>query len=138
MQFSVMNATGTPGTDFSSINALNSSVNVTATVFQPFTIQLVSVNPATGQAGLANFNDTLSYSWTLLSAQSISGFAANKFTVDDTTDFLNALGGGSFSLSEVGGNALKLTFTPAPEPSTWALLATGLFALGAAVRRRRS
>jgi hypothetical protein len=58
--------------------------------------------------------------------------------VDDTTDFQNATGGGTFSLSEVGGNTLKLTFTPVPEPSTWALMAAGLCALGAAVRRRRS
>jgi hypothetical protein len=30
-----------------------------------------------------------------------------------------------------------LNFTPVPEPSTWALMATGLGALVAAVRRRR-
>jgi len=138
MQFSIMNATGTAGVDYSTISAPGSTVSISALATTPFTIQLVSVNPSSGQVGMANFNDTLSYSWTLLSAFSISGFAANEFTVDDTTDFQNATGGGTFSLSEVGGNTLKLTFTPVPEPSTWALMAAGLCALGAAVRRRRS
>ncbi len=138
MQFSIMNATGTPGTDFSAISAPSSTATVSAIPTMPFTIQLVSVNPATGQQGLANFNDTLSYSWTLLSALAVTGFTGpNQFTVDDTTDFLNSLGGGSFSVSVVGGDLLTLSFTPVPEPSTWALMATGLCVLGAAVRRRR-
>ena len=78
----------------------------------------------------------LSYSWTLLSAQSISGFSTSDFTIDDTTFFQNALGGGTFSISDVS-NDLVLSFTPVPEPSTWLLMATGLCTLAAAVRRRR-
>jgi len=56
--------------------------------------------------------------------------------VDDTTDFQNPFLGGTFSVGVIS-NDLMLTFSPVPEPSTLALMASGLCALGAAVRRRR-
>jgi len=140
MQFSIMNATaagiGVAGTDYSTINAPNSTVAISATVVSPFTIQLVSVNPATTQLGLANFDPTHAYQWTLLSAGTLGGFASNEFIFDTTTEFQNSLAGGAFSIAQMGNN-LVLDFTPVPEPSTWAMMATGLCALGAAVRRRR-
>ena len=141
MQFSVMNATaagiGVAGTDYSTISAPGSTVNITATMLVPFTIRLVSVDPATGLVGLANFDPARAYQWTLLSAATINGFAANEFVFDTTTDFQNSLAGGSFSIAEMGHN-LVLDFAPVPEPSTWALMAAGLLAAGAAARRRRA
>src|ERR1019366_2848779 len=97
LQFSIMNAGGVAGTDYSAINASNSSLNITATPGHQFTIQLISVDPGTGQAGLANFNNSTAYSWTLISASSITNYDPTYFFVDSGSLFQNALGGGIFS-----------------------------------------
>jgi hypothetical protein len=86
----------------------------------------------------SNFNNAQAYSWTLISAGSVvvpGGFDPNSFTVGSTTDFQKAVGGGAFSVAELGNN-LMLNFTSVPEPSSWALMANGLCTLVAAVRRR--
>lgn len=47
--------------------------------------------------------------------------------------------GAASLVGNVGGGALEgLALTPVPEPGTWALMATGLIALGTVARRRRA
>lgn len=142
MAFSVTDANGAAGTGYSTV-----SVSGGLTVMDtgsPFNIYVFSFAPNsnvpdTGVA--ANFNPALPYQWTLLSTGTgITGFSASDFSINTSFNsqlsFENGIGQGQFFVSQVG-NDLMLNFTPVPEPSTWALMATGLTAMVAAVRRRR-
>ncbi len=133
-QFDIMNATGVAGTDYDTVSVAG-ALSISSTPSNPFSIYVRSIDPSTGASGMANFNPSQPYTWTLLSAGSISGFNPLDFSIDISL-FQNITNGGQFFITD-SGNDLMLNFTPVPEPSTWALMAGGLCALGAAIRRRR-
>jgi autotransporter-associated beta strand protein len=133
-EFDIQTASGAAGTDYDTLS-LGSTLAISATPALPFVINVRSIDPATGQLGLASFNSSQAYTWTLLSAGSITGFDPTAFYID-TSSFQNPLNGGSFFVSD-SGSALDLNFTPVPEPATWLLMMAGLATLGARIRGSR-
>jgi autotransporter-associated beta strand protein len=137
MLFSLTDANGAAGTGYGTVSMPGDTLTISATMANPFYIYLATFDPSTNLSGSAlNFSATNAYSWTLVSAGSISGFNANAFSFN-LGNFTNSTGIGSFFVSQSGNN-LMLNFTPVPEPSTWAMMAGGICALAAAVRRRRT
>jgi autotransporter-associated beta strand protein len=124
--------------------AVAGPLDITATAAAPFQITLASVNYSNGTPGIGiaqGFNPGLAYSWTLLKATTITGFDAAKFTVD-ASGFLNMPVNAGFTIGVddlTTPTSLLLNYNPSavPEPSTWALLLTGLATVGWAFGRRR-
>jgi autotransporter-associated beta strand protein len=123
----ITNATGTAGTGWDLLS-INGALAVNSTSGSTFFIDI------TGTA--SNFSGTTnSYSWIIASASSISGFAANKFT-------LNAAGltnshPGTFSISQVGNNLQLNYVAPVPEPESWGAILGASVLLIALIRRRQ-
>jgi hypothetical protein len=133
----VQDANGPAGTGYDLINVSGGLLNLTAAA-NTLTFNLVSLL-ANGNSGDAvNFNAANNYSWTFAtSASAITGFSAGQFHLD-ASSFTNNLAGGTFSFSlSSDQKSLLLNFAPVPEPSTWALLATGLGTVVLVSRRRR-
>ena len=105
-------ATGAPGNgiDFITVGgALDVAAGATAN--SRFTIRIVSLDAANQPGPAANFDPSRAHSLTLLTAGGgITGFAANRFTLDHSA-FQNDLAGGAFAIAQVG-NELRLVFSP--------------------------
>jgi PEP-CTERM putative exosortase interaction domain/autotransporter-associated beta strand repeat len=141
-RWELSDATGTAGTGWDLIQ-IAGDVDVAALGGDNgvFNISIHTLD-ASGAAGFAaNFNPYVAASWTILTATNIPDFNPAKFNLlVDSTTFLNATAGGTFSLSLVTGDttsSILLNFTPVPEPSTWALMITGLAAVIVTTLRRR-
>lgn len=118
LAFQFYDATGAAGTGW---DLLSATGDLVAPASGTFTIRLASASSAAGAAGDAvNFVNSATGSWKMMTtAASVTGFDANRFTVD-TSGFSNALGGGIFSVSDTGldGTGLYLVFTPG-NVATW-------------------
>ena len=120
---------------------VSGGVNIAATL-APFDLTISTVNSDGSSGQAANFDVYSSYSWTLVTADSlITGFNSSKFNID-TSMFLRTATDGTFSVGLDGaGTSLMLNYTAAaiPEPSTWAMMVIGVAIIAiSTLRRRRS
>ena len=98
--------TDSPGVNNDFVFA-TSTLTVSTTSGSPFIIKPIA-------SALAGWNNQTNYSWTLATGSGVSGFAANKFSVDASA-FANNLGGGSLVVTQTG-NSLTLNFVPTIVP----------------------
>lgn len=102
-------AGGSSGWDLINISG---ALTITATSATKFNLDLASLTAANISWVLTNFNNTATYVWTIATASGgITGFNAANFNIN-ASGFQNALGLGTFLLSQSGNN-LNLIFTPA-------------------------
>jgi autotransporter-associated beta strand protein len=145
LNWQVHDTDGVAGTGYDTMSLINgSSLDLSLlSSSNPYNINLWSLSgigpDANGNA--VNFNNALSYTWTLFSTgTAISGFNPNLFEImssanNGTSGFSNALGGGSFGVALADGNTdLVLQFTAIPEPATSLIGGLGLLTL---LRRKR-
>jgi autotransporter-associated beta strand protein len=126
-------------TDVVFANSLNITANSTGT----FSIFLQGEN---GSMPLS-FDPMQAYSWSIaIASQAITGFDQLAFNlslssalqaIDGTWTFALGDANDPITDSPLTDNALMLTFTPVPEPSTAALLGLGLVMIGFQTLRRR-
>ena len=107
----MIDASGAAGTGYDTVDAGTGTLAIAASAGDKFKLKLMTLSgDSSGPA--ANFNNNSGYAWTIASAAAVSGFAADKFTLDDS-QFLNDLAGGALSVEQ---SPLKLRFTPNHPP----------------------
>jgi autotransporter-associated beta strand protein len=146
LEWNLRDPNGSAGTgyDLISITDYSATLHVDASVTSgtPFTIKLISLN-ASGAPGTATGFLNQVYTWTVFDAHLSNivfgggSFDASAFHLD-TSAFTTDAGPGNFAFVQSGDlHLLQITFTPVPEPSTYALLGLGLSTLALSVLRRR-
>jgi len=144
-QFEINDALGAAGSTTNGWDLLiTGALEITATVDNPFEIDIVSMTTGVSQerGDVSNFTGGSPYEWRFVTAsEEIQNFNASVFLIN-TTNFLPAdwFGPGrgfSVGLGNYGGginNALVIYYTP--EPTTWMLAVMGLASGGWLTRRR--
>jgi hypothetical protein len=137
LNFQVQLAGGTAGTGYDLVNVSGGTLDITANSSFPFTIALQSLDVTGAPGNVSDFNPASPYSWTIFTAAGgVTGFSAADF-VFNTSGFTNNPTLNGFFVTQ-SGNQILLDFAPVPEPSTYALLVSGLGLVGLVLRRRRS
>ena len=121
---------------FGSLN-ITGNLDLTSISTAGFKFDLESI----GQYEYSNYSDAIvygnSYSLLIVTAGSITGFDATKFTFDVTKFQEGSIPAAFFNITNPDATHLYLNFTAVPEPSTWALMVAGAGFLGLAAWRRR-
>lgn len=105
-----------------------------------FTIYVSSLNSDDNPGMATGFLAGQPYDFYIFSAHNITDFEPDKFKFDTTGFSTDAGSNATFSIRKVVDGSdqyLVLSFTPVPEPSTWALLGTGVLAVGMMSWRKR-
>jgi len=136
--FEINDALGTSGDSSGwDLISLSGSLNITATLGEPFIVDLISLASGDVPGEVHGFDPTRTFEWTFLtSSGGISGFLPGLFSVN-TAGFQNPTNGGAFSVAQNGDNLNIVFSTAVPEPSTFILASYALLGLGLYSWRRR-
>ena len=135
----VSDASGEPGIGFDLWDIAGTlTVNAGTTANTQFVVSLLSLDTGNAPGLAANFDQDHSFVWTVLRADSVTGFDPDEVRLD-TTGFENdADGHFGLRLAEVAGRSeLQIVYQPVPEPEVNALMAAGLAVMAAWRARRR-
>lgn len=139
LEVKISNPAGAAGVDYSLVGSFD-KLSFSSTQLNPFTFKLVSYSLSGSAGTLQPLTPGTTYSLVLaMASNGITGFDSSAIMLD-TSAFLTgeyAVSNYSFSLKSVsGGEQLILSFTPIPEPETWALMLLGSGSLAIPLLRR--
>lgn len=141
LDWNLANRHGQPGEGWDLITVTSpSTLTIDATADSRFTLELSTIGSGGQPEVIGDFEFGENYRWRVFDTAGIADFDPDAFAFD-STNFLTGLDitDNDFWLSREGDD-LFLNFSPIPEPSTYALILTGLgmSGLGAWRRRRRA